>query len=84
MAVYSFSREVKLPREKVWSLVGDFTKAIELNPNNAEVYIVRGGINDVLQKYDESLQDLEKAIELNPDYESELRVIINEIMDKMK
>jgi len=27
MAVYSFSRGVKLPREKVWSLIGDFTKA---------------------------------------------------------
>ncbi len=27
MAVYSFSREVKLPIEKVWSLIGDFTKA---------------------------------------------------------
>ena len=27
MAVYSFSREMKLPIEKVWSLIGDFTKA---------------------------------------------------------
>ena len=27
MTVYSFRREVKLPREKVWSLIGDFTKA---------------------------------------------------------
>jgi Polyketide cyclase / dehydrase and lipid transport len=27
MAVYSFSREIKLPIEKVWSLIGDFTKA---------------------------------------------------------
>ena len=27
MAVYSFRREVKLPVEKVWSLIGDFTKA---------------------------------------------------------
>ncbi len=27
MAVYSFRREVKLPIEKVWSLIGDFTKA---------------------------------------------------------
>ena len=64
--------------------VGDFTKAIELNPNNVEVYIVRGGIYDLLQKYDESIQDLEKAIELNPDCEIELRDIINEIKDKMK
>jgi hypothetical protein len=27
MTVYSFRREVKLPIEKVWSLIGDFTKA---------------------------------------------------------
>jgi hypothetical protein len=27
MTIYSFRREVKLPREKVWSLIGDFTKA---------------------------------------------------------
>ena len=27
MTIYSFRREVKLPIEKVWSLIGDFTKA---------------------------------------------------------
>ncbi len=27
MTVYSFRREVKMPIEKVWSLIGDFTKA---------------------------------------------------------
>ena len=27
MAVYSFRREVNLPIEKVWSLIGDFTKS---------------------------------------------------------
>ena len=27
MTVYSFRREVKLPIEKVWSLIGDFSKA---------------------------------------------------------
>jgi hypothetical protein len=27
MTIYSFRREVKLPIEKVWSLIGDFTKS---------------------------------------------------------
>ena len=46
--------------------LADYTKAIELNPNNAEVYYNRGGVYRGKGDYDCALADYTKAIELNP------------------
>ena len=47
----------------------DFTKAIELSPNDAMHYYNRGSAYDSLEKYGEAILDYSKAIELKPDYE---------------
>ncbi len=44
----------------------DFDKAIELNPNNAGAWALRGKAKVNLQKYEEVIVDFDKAIELNP------------------
>ena len=45
-----------------------FTKAIQLNPDDALAYYNRGVTYDELEQYDKAIDDYTKAIELNPDY----------------
>ena len=47
--------------------IADFTKAIELNPDDHEAYNNRGSVYAKLEKYDTAIADFTKAIELNPD-----------------
>ena len=56
-----------------------YTKAIELNPNNAKAYNFRGGVNMVIEP-DQAIKDFSKAIKLKPNYVSayESRAILYE------
>lgn len=45
-----------------------YTKAIELNPNDAEAYNNRGCAYDDKGEFDKAIKDYDKAIELNPNY----------------
>ena len=47
--------------------IDSFTKYINLNPNDAMGYEKRGNSYQELKRYQEALQDYNKAIELNPD-----------------
>ncbi len=46
--------------------ITDYTKAIEINSNNADVYSNRGLVYAILQDYSKAISDCNKAIELNP------------------
>jgi len=46
--------------------IEDYSKAIELNPNDAEAYNNRGTAYDELQHQEEAIGDYSKAIELDP------------------
>jgi tetratricopeptide (TPR) repeat protein len=46
--------------------VPDFTKAIELDPNDADAYNNRGSAYQDLGEYDQAIQDYSKSIELDP------------------
>ncbi|MBE9121895.1 tetratricopeptide repeat protein [Tychonema sp. LEGE 07199] len=45
-----------------------FNKSIQLNPNNADSFYVRGNANYDLKKYQEAIADYSQAIALNPKY----------------
>lgn len=44
-----------------------YSKAIELNPKDADAYNNRGAIYDIKKEYDLAIQDYNKAIELTPE-----------------
>lgn len=46
-----------------------FNQLISLNDNDEESYVYRAILNKRLRNYDSVLVDLEKAIEINPDYD---------------
>ena len=46
----------------------DYTKAIDLKPNDAEAYNNRGGAYYLKEEYESAIVDFTKAIQLKPDY----------------
>jgi tetratricopeptide (TPR) repeat protein len=52
--------------DKLTNAVADYTKAIELNPNNVEAYINRAAINHMVGNLQQALNDYDKALELTP------------------
>jgi len=53
-------------RSKARDSIVDCTKAIELDPNDAEAYFNRGDSRYLLEDYSEAIADYNKAIEIDP------------------
>ncbi len=47
---------------------GDFSKAIELNPNHPKAYHLRGLAREMADENEHALADFGKAIDIDPDY----------------
>ena len=58
--------DIYILRKQPTCALREITKAIELDPNNAELYNERGVILHILDRYLESLRDKNKAIDLDP------------------
>ena len=50
--------------------ISDFSKAIEINPEDASIYSNRGNTYLSLKQYDNALADLNKSIEIDPKFSS--------------
>jgi tetratricopeptide (TPR) repeat protein len=50
----------------VW--ISLYTKAIGINPNDAEIYYKRASYYEIRGKQDEAIADYSEAINMNPDY----------------
>src|SRR5262249_26114488 len=48
------------------SAIADFTRAIEIEPNDASAYTNRGSAHYEKGEFDHAIADLNKALELNP------------------
>ena len=51
-----------------YGAISDYTKAIEINPNDAKAFYNRGNSKDEIQDYEGAISDFRKAIEINPQY----------------
>ena len=52
------------------SAIDDYTKAIEIDPSDADYYFFRGIGKEKLKDYQGAIDDYTKAIEINPNYAS--------------
>lgn len=60
---YAYYRQGNFPRA-----ISYLTKAIEINPNNADSYYNRGNIYSKQRNFFQAVSDYTKAIEINPNY----------------
>lgn len=70
VAAYSNRGTVKQKFNDFSGAVSDFNNAIDLEPNDAELYYNRGYSKTDLFEYQEAIDDYSKAIEINPNYTS--------------
>ena len=56
----------KIKKEDYYGAIFDFTKAIEIQPNNAILYSIRSYPKSVLKDYIGAISDLNKAIKIDP------------------
>lgn len=54
----------------------DYTKALEQEPDNYDIYYNRGYESFKLKDYNGAITDWKRAVELNPEYRSELELKI--------
>ena len=63
---YFYSAFKKASLKDYYGAIADYTKAIELNPNKAQIYYNRGAAKGILNDPYGAIADYTKAIELNP------------------
>ena len=64
---YYFNRAYdKAERGDNYGAISDYTKAIEIDPNDAEAYYNRGNAKSDLKDYYGAISDFTKAIEIDP------------------
>jgi len=63
-----FIQRCKDPQQDSLLSFKDFEKAIEIDPNNADVYHHRGQVNLLTEQIDKAISDFDKALEINPEF----------------
>ena len=63
---YLKSGDEKIKKEDYYGAIFDFTKAIEIQPNNALLYSIRSYPKFLLKDFIGAISDLNKAIKINP------------------
>ena len=63
---YFYRALEKQNKKDYYGAVADYTKAIEINPNDANAYINRGNSKNNLEDYYGAIADYTKAIEITP------------------
>ena len=71
----------KAEKGDYYGAISDYTKAIEINPQNAKAYYNRGFSKSNLKDYYGAISDYTKAIEINPKL---IDAYFNRSMDKEK
>ena len=67
---YFYGAFEKLEKGDYYGAISDFTKSIEINPNNEDAYNNRGFIKADLKDFKGAISDYTKAIEINPNFAS--------------
>lgn len=63
-----YIQQCKDPEKDPQMAMDDFVKAVEIDPENADVYHHRGQVNLLTENIEEASRDFDRAVELNPSF----------------
>ena len=66
-AIY-WKAQIHYSQQKFEETIADCDQYFLINPNDPELYFIRGSANGMLRNFEESIKDYDEAIELNPNY----------------
>lgn len=66
-AIY-WKAQIHYSQHKFKKTIEDCDQYFRINPNDPEMYFIRGSANGMLQNFEESIKDYDKAIKLEPNY----------------
>ena len=73
--VYKLRGKIKFGMDHIYQSINDFSYAIEIEPQNAELYYWRGMSYEYLNQNEEALKNLKKCREIDPDFSLALSII---------
>jgi tetratricopeptide (TPR) repeat protein len=65
---FIYSGEYKWGTNNLTGAEADFTRALELNPRNADAWSDRGAVREIQGNFSNAVSDYDKVIKLRPDY----------------
>ena len=72
---YDLRGGVKVFLSRYWESIADYSKAIELDPRNSDLYFGRGMSYEYLNQNEEALKNLKISLELDPNFSLALSMV---------
>ena len=72
---YDLRGGVKTFLSRYWESIADYSKAIDLDPKNSDLYFVRGMSYEYLNQSEEALKNLKISLKLNPNFSLALSMV---------
>ena len=72
---YDLRGGVKTFLSRYWESIADYSKAIELDPKNSDLYFGRGMSYEYLNQNEEALKNLKISLKLNPNFSLALSMV---------
>ena len=72
---YDLRGGVKTFLSRYWESIADYSKAIELDPKNSDLYFSRGMSYEYLNQNEEALKNLKISLKLDPDFSLALSMV---------
>ena len=72
---YDLRGGVKTFLSRYWESIADYSKAIELDPKNSDLYFGRGMSYEYLNQNEEALKNLKISLKLDPNFSRALSMV---------
>ena len=73
--VYKLRGKIRFGMDHIYQSINDFSYAIEIEPQNAELYYWRGMSYEYLNQNEEALKNLKMSLKLDPDFSLALSMV---------
>ena len=81
--VYKLRGKIRFGMDHIYQSINDFSYAIEIEPQNAELYYWRGMLYYITNQLNESREDLNVGVDFEP-FRDLTKKLMNKLRQKMK